>query len=69
MSIAEFMLFVGLVCNTSAPTTQVPSAVKEDCILYYTNCAVKADGKIDRLTVSDCNLKAKAVSQKWGRDE
>jgi hypothetical protein len=67
MTISEFIIFIGLVCNIDAPSTQVPRLVKEDCIEYYTNCAVKNGKKVDRLLVSNCNMKAKEASRDWGR--
>lgn len=67
MTINEFMMFVSLVCNLESPTSQVPRHVKTDCVEYYTNCAIKGDGsKIDRLTVSNCTIKSKDASRKWG---
>lgn len=67
MTITEFMVFVSLVCNFDSPISQVPRVVKEDCMEYYVNCTIKGDGsKISRLDLSNCNLKAKEASKKWG---
>lgn len=66
MTIAEFMVFVAIVCNFDAPVTVVPQTVKEDCMEYYVNCAIDNDLRVDRLKVSNCNIKAKKASKKWG---
>lgn len=68
MSINELMVFVSLVCNFDAPSKQVPRIVKERCMEYYTNCVITGDGsKIDRLQLSNCNLKAAEASKNWGK--
>lgn len=67
MTIAEFMTFVALVCNFDASPLKVSLARKQDCMEYYVNCAIKDDGKVDRLTTSNCNMKAKEASKKWSK--
>lgn len=68
MTINELVVFIGLVCNLDAPSSLVSREVKDDCVEYYTNCVIKDDAvKVDRLTVSNCNLKAKEASKSWGR--
>lgn len=66
MTVAEFMVFVSLVCNFDSPISQVPRIVKEDCMEYYVNCAIKDDGKISRLVLSNCNIKSKDAAKSWG---
>lgn len=66
MTVNEFMTFVSLVCNLEAPTSQVPRVVKENCMEYYVNCVIKDDKEINRIALSNCNLKAKEVSETWG---
>lgn len=67
MTISEFMIFVSLVCNFDAPTTQVSRIMKEDCMEYYVNCTVKDADNINRILLSNCNLKAKDASKRWGK--
>lgn len=59
MTINEFMIFVALVCNFDSPRIKVSTTYKEICVDYYVNCAVKDDIRVDRLTLSNCNMKAK----------
>lgn len=64
MTINEFMIFVALVCNFDAPHVKVSTTYKENCVDYYVNCSIKDDIRVDRLTLSNCNMKAKKALEK-----
>lgn len=69
MTIAEFTMFVVMVCNFH--TKVLSREYKEDCLVFWSNCAVslKDPEKVDRRTLTGCLDKAKHESIHWGKVE
>jgi hypothetical protein len=66
MPIAEFMGFVLAVCNIHS--TQVSRLYKEDCAIWWSNCAITQEDKVDRMKLTECLKKAEKAKEQWGAE-
>jgi hypothetical protein len=62
VNIAEFVSLVALMCSFEAADTS--RAAKEDCAIWWTNCAVKESEVVERKQIRLCTSKMNAEKAK-----